>query len=671
MNSGDRQDTHLAGLEIDGKYELLEEIGSGGVGTVYRARHMALDKTVAIKLLQTSLKQDTNIQQRFEREARILSTIESARVVKFLGWGYWQDDRAYLVTEFLEGETLAQWMQGKVPWKTAFEVGIQTCVGLEAIHGNGAIHRDLSISNIFMLKSEAQLQVKVIDLGLSFVAGADNAGRLTQTGVLLGSFHYMSPEACSGAKVTPNSDVYSLGCIIYELIAGKKPLEATEPLRLIFKHTTHYPQPLSKHVEVPRDIENIVFKALQKRSENRYQTAKEFRQDLERAINGQSPIAADLDWTEKKSYPFALLTVAIIGLVLFLLLAATLTPRSPALPNRITRRTPVDIRAVLRKAAQATEADPYTIGRWQSSIKGMIENIPADEQARRMQAYLVLVLLELSLYEKTNGDASHLEIARECGKKALDCASNGDRTPNRAQSVPYELLARIACVSKDYGEAARLYELALNAATRDLPSTFVLEYDLPGASEPEGLSSKYMLELGKCYEKCGDLKKAEKCFRDCITSLLNLTSVREPRLVRFTVGPRGAIAAVELSLLMRKCGRAGEMKKIIGDIGARYQEEDKELLFDHGRDASFYALLGEAALVSGDVDSATRLYEKALPSLHDNQLVDIGRSLGDLRQAIRVKNRADLLPVVANLERNLTQKLSLNQSRKTQLIEGR
>lgn len=284
MKDYDQTDGMIGAL-IDGKFLLLECLGVGGMGAVYKAHQKDLDRSVAIKFLQQDLQLSTEARERFQREATVLARLRSANVAAFLGWGFWKN-QPFIVMEFLEGRTLAEYLVSvhKLSWQEAFSIAAQICEGLQAIHALGAVHRDVSTRNVFLCKLDNE--VKLIDLGLACLPGID-AGKVTQTGALIGSPHYMSPEVCSGRRATSQSDIYSVGCILYEMISGRKALDSENVVSLAFKHGTEYPAPLREvcsQGEVPEFVESIVFKSIQKQTSDRYVSARHLKADLLNAL---------------------------------------------------------------------------------------------------------------------------------------------------------------------------------------------------------------------------------------------------------------------------------------------------------------------------------------------------------------------------------------------------
>lgn len=278
----------LSGNIIDGKYELLRLLASGGMGSVYEARQLAFQRTVSLKLLIPDVSSNDKLRQRFEREAALLAKLDSAHVVKFLSWGICDGNRPYLVMELLKGTTVSKAHENQpLDWRQAFSIGIDTCKGLEELHSLGVVHRDLTPSNLFLCEDGL---VKIIDLGLA--TRLNNMQQLTETGALLGTVPYMSPEVCLGTPATNQSDVYSLGCILYQLITARLPVVGETLLELIHKQANQYPpspQQLRSELHLPADVRDIVYKAIQKEHANRYANARELRIDLERALRAEKP----------------------------------------------------------------------------------------------------------------------------------------------------------------------------------------------------------------------------------------------------------------------------------------------------------------------------------------------------------------------------------------------
>ena len=214
----------LVGHTLDGKYRLEEQLGIGGMGTVYRARHLLIDRPVAVKVLNRLFVEDEAARTRFRREARAAGRLQHPNAVTVTDFGESQDGYVYLVMELLEGRTLRDVLAKEAPLDVARSVALmlQISAAVAAAHEAGIIHRDLKPANIFIVQcAEVPAVVKVLDFGIAKLAtellDEEDAEALTQVGAMIGTPRYMSPEQCDGVDLTPAADVYSLGCILYEI----------------------------------------------------------------------------------------------------------------------------------------------------------------------------------------------------------------------------------------------------------------------------------------------------------------------------------------------------------------------------------------------------------------------------------------------------------------------
>jgi eukaryotic-like serine/threonine-protein kinase len=279
----------LIGRTFDGKYRLDALLGGGGMGTVYSATHLLIDRPVAIKVLSQRFVGDGTAQQRFHREAKAAGRMHHPNAVSVTDFGTTTDGYLYIVMELLEGMTLRDLLAREAPLDIARAVSImlQTCAAVGAAHDAGLIHRDLKPANIFIVqRPDTPVIVKVLDFGVAKFAVEEQADddfqTLTQVGTLIGTPRYMSPEQCAGqGAITPAADVYSLGIICYEMLAGAVPFNADTPLAIAFRHVTEPPQPLREIVSsIPPDLDAIVTRALAKHPDERFANANELRQAL-------------------------------------------------------------------------------------------------------------------------------------------------------------------------------------------------------------------------------------------------------------------------------------------------------------------------------------------------------------------------------------------------------
>jgi serine/threonine-protein kinase len=281
----------LLGVVLDDKYRLDERLGEGGMGAVYRATHLLIERPVAVKVLSQRLVTDESARERFRREARAAGRLQHTNAVAVTDFGETRDGLVYLVMELLEGRPLREVLAREAPLDPARAVSLmmQISAAVEAAHEAGIIHRDLKPGNIFLVqRPDSPYIVKVLDFGIAKLAASGEAGgelnlvdTLTGTGVMIGTPRYMSPEQCDGAQLTPASDVYSLGVILYEMLTGQTPFTGATPLSLALKHSSESPRPPRELVAaIPPALEAVVLHALEKKPEGRASDAGEFRREL-------------------------------------------------------------------------------------------------------------------------------------------------------------------------------------------------------------------------------------------------------------------------------------------------------------------------------------------------------------------------------------------------------
>ncbi|MFO7180086.1 MAG: protein kinase [Pseudomonadota bacterium] len=285
-----------SGALIDGRYRVLGLLGRGGIGLVYLCRHEVLEKPVAMKVLRPEYADQPEVVQRFVNEARAASAFKSPRIVDTLDVGTLPSGAPYFVMEHVEAETLAAVLQrdGFVAMPEALEIARQIAEGLEAAHAAGVVHRDLKPENVFVGRTpEGRLAVKIFDFGVAKVTRAKN--RLTHVGAVFGTPSYMSPEQARGQSVDQRADIYALGIMLYEMLAGELPFQGDDPLSVMAQHVERPVPRLTvtpAGVAVPPALEAIVHRCLAKDANDRYPTVAAFIADLDRFRSGAVPIAA-------------------------------------------------------------------------------------------------------------------------------------------------------------------------------------------------------------------------------------------------------------------------------------------------------------------------------------------------------------------------------------------
>ncbi|HEX8113583.1 MAG TPA: serine/threonine-protein kinase, partial [Kofleriaceae bacterium] len=278
-------------------YDVVSQIGEGGMGVVYLARHAMLGRAVAIKVLH-SARSDGDLVARFFNEARAATAVRHPAIVDVYDVGFLEDRRAYIVMEYLDGESLAARIRrGRATIEATLTIVRALARALQAVHARGIVHRDLKPDNVFLVpdpETPDRERVKILDFGIAKLT--EPAGSLlpTTTGTLLGTPIYMSPEQCRGDRtIDHRTDLYSLGCVAYEMLCGQPPFPGDAPGDVIARHQYVEPAPLRwLRSDVPAGVERLVMRLLEKRPGNRYRTAA----DVVRAIDGLlAPVAvADL-----------------------------------------------------------------------------------------------------------------------------------------------------------------------------------------------------------------------------------------------------------------------------------------------------------------------------------------------------------------------------------------
>src|SRR5271156_836058 len=287
-----------------GPYEIQSQIGAGGMGEVYRATDTRLDRAVAVKILPSHLSENPEAKQRFDREARAISSLNHPNICTLHDVGH-QDGVDFLVMEFLEGETLADRLRkGPLPTEQVLKIGIEICEGLERAHKSGVVHRDLKPANVMLTKTGA----KLMDFGLAkaILPGASPASSLTMTishpsadqpltaqGTIVGTFQYMSPEQTEGKEADARSDIFALGAVLYEMTTGKRAFTGKSQISVASSILEKDPDPISAVKPMtPRALDNVVNTCFEKDPEERWQTAHDVKLQLKSIATSGDPVEA-------------------------------------------------------------------------------------------------------------------------------------------------------------------------------------------------------------------------------------------------------------------------------------------------------------------------------------------------------------------------------------------
>jgi beta-lactam-binding protein with PASTA domain/tRNA A-37 threonylcarbamoyl transferase component Bud32 len=285
------------------RYEIGGVLGRGGMAEVHRGRDLRLGREVAVKVLRHDLARDPSSQVRFRREAQAAASLNHPAIVAVYDTG---EDRTttgatpYIVMEYVEGETLRDVLrrEGRLSPERAMSLTADICAALDFSHRNGIVHRDVKPGNVMITP---QGTVKVMDFGIAR-AVSDSAATMTSTAAVIGTAQYLSPEQARGESVDARSDVYSAGCLLYELVTGTPPFTGDSPVAVAYQHVREDPRtPSSINPDIPPELDAILLKAMSKNPANRYQSAADMRADLLRAVAGQqveaTPVMSDAEKT--------------------------------------------------------------------------------------------------------------------------------------------------------------------------------------------------------------------------------------------------------------------------------------------------------------------------------------------------------------------------------------
>ena len=266
------------GKKLDGRYEITELIGVGGMAEVYKGVDVIDNKPVAIKILKKEYAENEEFLRRFRNESKAIAVLSHPNIVKIYDVGF-SDKLQYIVMEYIDGITLKEYIEDEkvISWKETVHFVIQILRALQHAHDKGIVHRDIKPQNIMMFSDGT---IKVMDFGIAKFAREEGK---TATDQAIGSVHYISPEQASGAVTDAKSDIYSVGAMMYEMLSGRKPFDSDNPVAIAVMHMHDIPErPKAVNGDIPDGLEEIVLKAMEKAPEDRYRNTGEMIADIEK-----------------------------------------------------------------------------------------------------------------------------------------------------------------------------------------------------------------------------------------------------------------------------------------------------------------------------------------------------------------------------------------------------
>ncbi len=288
----------MIGTILANRYEVISFIGSGGMSFVYMVRNRTLDQVLALKMMQPRLRRDQEMIRRFKQEAQAVSSLDHRNVVAIHEFGVTDEGRLFLVMDYVPGVSLAELLlkENRLPVARALPILIQACDAIAHAHERGIIHRDLKPGNIMLSSSDEQADVvKIVDFGIAKLQPAEGLEDLqaTRSGELFGSPLYMSPERCMGRALDSRSDIYSMGCLMYEAITGHPPFLGTTIYEIFYKHMQQRPAGLGKIIydkQLCKEIETVILTCLAKDPDNRFQSVSQLKDELQRILMTQAAL---------------------------------------------------------------------------------------------------------------------------------------------------------------------------------------------------------------------------------------------------------------------------------------------------------------------------------------------------------------------------------------------
>jgi eukaryotic-like serine/threonine-protein kinase len=284
----------LIGQIVEGRYKIERIIGQGGMGTVYACRHVVVGKVAAMKVIRTGAERSEGVLQRFVREAQTANLLHTRHIVEVSDFGQLPSGAFFVVMELLEGQDLAHAMRAGLSRKDLVHIFTQIAETLQLAHDKGIVHRDLKPDNVFLVNDGGDpLFVKLLDFGIAKVLHGEGTGGLTETGVILGTPYYMSPEQARADALDHRSDIYSLGVMMYRAFTGRLPFVADSTMGVLTRHITEAPQPPSQIGNVDQVTEQLILRCLAKRPQYRYQSMSELAEALKQVPLQAAPSLRD------------------------------------------------------------------------------------------------------------------------------------------------------------------------------------------------------------------------------------------------------------------------------------------------------------------------------------------------------------------------------------------
>lgn len=619
----------LIGTTLADKYQILEKLGSGGMGLVYKAKHLLMKRLVAIKLMLPQFAASATALKRFRQEAQAASHLNHPNILKVYDFGVTPQGLPYLVMDLLEGTNLSAELtkHNYLPLERALKIFIQTCAALYHAHQKGVIHRDLKPGNIMLVDYDGQSDVvQIVDFGMAKILSEMDGENeeLTKTGEVFGSPMYMSPEQCMGRELDGRSDIYSLGCVMYRTLTGRPAVAGASAMECFNKHATALPAPFAEvapELMLPPSLEAIIFKAMAKEVHERQDSMAQLREELLAEL-GQAEISGSMPANSESPQQ---LSTSQSGSS-----SASISSSSSASTDALTSASNSTAGGGTGDGdshTQITNASAVRLPARQSRVleNSMSQMQPSPKAARKgiiwaSIAGVVIIASAIALMPK--------------GTTSKDGSKDPDQNPSQVDPVSasedYSQLIKQGQSSFDHGdytEALKKFKVALEKARSSgdydrvaevrmaLGRTYVEIQDLDdGQKEFQEIlkiresekkltaldATESMNELGKIYRAKGQFSQAQKLFNRALAIRQNYT------------GPDHAAVAETLADLGNLALEQKQFKKATELLAQAEKVASSTQGLADLNQANIFSAIGQAYQMQGQFDKATIYYEKAL-----------------------------------------------------------
>jgi serine/threonine protein kinase/tetratricopeptide (TPR) repeat protein len=604
--AGDRSDP-LCGRILNAKYRVLSEIGAGSMGTVYLGEHLGLKKRVALKILRPDLQISEDMLQRFQREGIAAGQFTHPYAIQIFDFD--RDGRLFfLAMEYVEGQTLRQLIRSRVrvPLDTAAALCTQLLSVLAEAHRHGIVHRDLKPDNIMVTESTAGgLNLKVLDFGLSKLLDRPFDENLrTQVGRIVGTPLYMSPEQGRGEEVDHRSDLYAAGVILYEMLAGVPPFTGQTLAEILLKHSTETAPSLSEsQADIPTELESVVSRALEKRREDRFQSAGEMLLALEKARRGEPVDSPPRSWgrssrkKRRRRMLIAAAAIALVALTAWLVTGGWSRLQAGSSPTRVSEKPAAEL-----TPEQSNYLSLLSEGRSMLRRGNVDAALAAINEAARMSCAdaEVLVLRARAYREQGHADAARADLTealrRDPKLPAALCALGWLQLDDDSLATAFEQFtaaaaqdqnsaeaqAGLGAVAYRRGELTKARELLTHAVSLDrslgiadfyLGRTRLDLNEVDGAIDAlvqamrvEPRSWRIFSALGEAYLAAERYDDAEKQLREALSLEPDATDVREELASMLISRGRVVDAAQILEAGVERQRDAGRLRFLLATV---------------------------------------------------------------------------------------------------------